>query len=695
MRFFSLSFVTFFSIFSISSCGLDSLNMHKETTSPDGKVRLVFQLKGGIPYYSLFYHGHSLISPSKMGLRFKGYSHLDSNLVFLSSESASFSQVWRPVWGFTDSIRNNYNQLTILLRRQDTTHRPMEIVFRVYNDGVGFRYRIPDWDGVDSVFVTDEKTQFHIAGKPEVWWTPANYDSYEMLYQHGPMDSLKTVNTPVTFRREDGIHFSLHEADLSDYAGMTLKKADETNNVLECDLVPWPDGIKVKAKLPLQTPWRTIQLSRDAGGLLTSHLIQNLNEPCKIEDTSWIQPMKYVGIWWGMHIGVFTWHQGPKHGATTARAKQYIDFAARHNIPGLLIEGWNEGWETWLSGKNTPDFTTPYPDFDMEEVARYAKEKGVRIIGHHESGGNVPNYEAQLDSAFRYYERLGVRAVKTGYAGKMHPEGQHHHGQFMVNHYRRVVKKAAQHHIMLDVHEPIKPTGISRTWPNMMTREGVRGMEYNAWSEGNPPEHTTILPFTRGLAGPMDYTPGIFDLTFEQAGRPDRRVHTTLAKQLALYVVLYSPLQMAADLIENYENQPAFRFIEDVPVDWSATRVLLARIGDYVAIARKDKHSEDWYIGAVTDEQARLLELPLSFLQAGKTYRAEIYCDGPGADWQDNPLSIEITSFAATSADTLKAALAKGGGMAVRLIKVSETGDKPVMYIKDFNDKQIEKINTF
>ena len=694
MRYLVICFLLFNFFLLSTSCGVDPLHTRKEIASPGGTAKVKFQLKNGLPQYSVLYLGKTIIQPSQLGLRFKDPGkNLDSNLVFVSSEVSSFEETWRPVWGTTDQIENHYNELRILLGKKGRTNQRMEIIFRAYDDGVAFRYRLPD--SGDSLFITDEITQFRLAGSPEAWWIPANYDSYEMLYNHGPLDSVKTANTPVTFRRQDGIHFSLHEADLTDYAGMTLKKAGTSPSVLECELVPWPDGIKVKAKGPLQTPWRTIRLSRDAGGLLTSHLIQNLNEPCKIRDTSWITPMKYVGIWWGMHIGVLTWHQGPKHGATTERAKRYIDFAAQHRIPGLLIEGWNQGWETWLSGKNTPDFTTPYPDFDMREVARYAAKKGVRLIGHHESGGNVPNYEAQLDSAFRYYEKLGVRAVKTGYAGKMNPEGQHHHGQYMVNHYRRVVKKAAEHHIMLDVHEPIKPTGISRTWPNMMTREGVRGMEYNAWSEGNPPEHTTIIPFTRGLAGPMDYTPGIFDLTFEQAGRPDKRVHTTLAKQLALYVVLYSPLQMAADLIENYEQQPAFRFIEEVPVDWRKTQVLAAKIGDFAAIARQDKHSDDWYIGAITDEQARLLELPLSFLDSGRRYYAQIYADGSGADWRDNPWPMEITTCIVSRADTLKAALAKGGGMAIRLTPVTDNSRKRDLSIQSFNNKQAEKMKRF
>jgi len=419
----------------------------------------------------------------------------------------------------------------------------------------------------------------------------------------------------------------------------------------------------VKGRTPLKSPWRVILIAKEAAALLKSHVIINLNPPSKIEDTSWIHPMKYVGIWWGMHIGTYTWHSGPKHGATTGRAKKYIDFAAAHGIQGVLIEGWNVGWDSWLSGNNVQDYTKSYADFDLEEVVRYARKKGVEIIGHHESGGNVPAYERQLQAALDYYQKLGIHAVKTGYAGKMHPRGQHHHGQWMVRHYRKVAEEAAKRQIMIDAHEPIKPTGVRRTWPNFMTREGARGMEYNAWSEGNPPEHTTILPFTRFLAGPMDYTPGIFNIKFDPSGK--HRVYTTLAKQLALYVVLYSPMQMAADLIENYENQPAFKFIEDVPVDWDETVPLAAKIGDYVSVARRQ--GDNWYVGTITDEHPRRINIPLSFLEKGKSYLATIYEDSNQTDYDSNPTAISISTRRVTAADTLQARMVTSGGQAVEL----------------------------
>jgi hypothetical protein len=508
-----------------------------------------------------------------------------------------------------------------------------------------------------------EDTRFAFAGNHTTWWIPADFDSYEHLYYQTPLDLVFAVNTPVTMKTEGGLYVSLHEANLTDYAGMTLALVPDEINTLRTSLVPWPDGSKVKGSTPCKTPWRTIQIATWPGGLVESSLILNLNEPCVIEDTSWIKPMKYIGIWWGMHIGKYTWHEGPDHGATTANAKRYVDFASRHGIPAVLIEGWNTGWHRW-GQEGAFDHVTPYPDFDIEEVVRYAKEKGVGIIGHHETGGDVTTYDRQIEFAFRLYRDLGIHAVKTGYAGKIYPRGQYHHGQWMVNHYRMVVEKAAQYRIMLDVHEPIKPTGISRTYPNMMTREGVRGTEFNAWSEGNPPEHVTILPFTRMLAGPLDYTPGIFDLTFDEY-KPGNRVRSTLANQLALYVILYSPLQMAADLIENYEGHPAFKFIKEVPVDWDETRVLNAEIGDYVTIARRK--GDTWYIASVTDENARALTVGLAFLEAGKTYQARIYADAPESDFESNPTAYEMREQQVTRDTILNVELARGGGQAITI----------------------------
>jgi alpha-glucosidase len=481
----------------------------------------------------------------------------------------------------------------------------------------------------------------------------------------------------------DGLFLSIHEADLTDYASMTL--AGSEDDTLLCDLVPWSDGVKVKASTPHRTPWRTIQIAENAGDLITSYLILNLNEPNVLGDVSWVQPGKYVGIWWGMHIDKYTWRSGDRHGATTERAKRYIDFAAEHGFPRVLVEGWNEGWDgVWTKEGDRFSFTTPVDDFDVEAVSAYAAARGIKLVGHHETSAAVDNYERQLEDAFAYYRSLGIDTVKTGYTGwgreieRRDEEGnligtEWHHGQYMVRHYRGVVETAAKYHIMLDVHEPIKDTGTRRTYPNMMTREGARGQEYNAWSiEGsNPPGHTTILPFTRMLAGPFDFTPGIFDLLFEEY-RPDNRVNTTLAKQLALYVVMYSPLHMAADLPENYGDHPAFQFILDVPVDWQETRVLHARIGDYVTIARQDRDSEDWYVGSITDEDGRTLEMPLTFLEPGREYVAEVYADGADADWESNPLGIQVYEMSVDRDTILKLRLAPGGGQAIRLRPATE-----------------------
>jgi alpha-glucosidase len=556
--------------------------------------------------------------------------------------------------------------------------RSMTIVFRVFDDGIGFRYEIPEQAALTDFEILDELTEFTLTGDHQAWWIGAYWwNRYEYLYQQSPISEIDTVHTPLTIETADGLYLSIHEAALTDFASMTLVNSGK--NVLTADLVPWSDGIKVKTSAPMKSPWRTIQITDTPGGLITSYLILNLNEPSKLGDVSWVKPGKYVGIWWEMHIDKSTWGSGPRHGATTANAKRYVDFAAKYGFDGVLVEGWNIGWDgDWIKNSDKFQFTTPHPDFDIDEVNRYAAGKNVRLIGHHETSGGISNYERQMAEAFAYYERLGIRAVKTGYVnhaqgikrvdenGEVH--GEWHHGQFMVRHYRKAVEEAAKYHLMLDVHEPIKDTGIRRTYPNMMTREGARGQEFNAWGPkgGNPPEHTTILPFTRLLAGPMDFTPGIFDLLLEDR-RPNNRVNTTLAKQLALYVVLYSPLHMAADLPENYEARPGpFQFIVDVPTDWEDTRVLHGRIGDYITVARKDRISEDWYLGSITDEEGRLLEAPLGFLDPNKQYVAEIYCDGPGADWESNPYDIEIKRIPVNNSMTLTLRLAPGGGQAIR-----------------------------
>jgi hypothetical protein len=636
--------------------------------SPDGRVRVEFYLEDGVPHYRVDFAGRPVMLPSAMGFTFRSAPPMVDRFEVALAEISSFDETWQPVWGQRESIRNNYNQLRIVLKDSRAGGREMAVIFRVFDDGLGFRYELPAGPNLHEFEIMSEKTQFAFAADNSAWYIPADPDSYEHLYRNAPLSEVKTAATPITMETPDGLFLSVHEAALIDYPEMTLAAVWDRPLLFQSNLVPWPDGTRVKGATPFVTPWRTIQIATSPGGLVESGLILNLNPPCVLEDTSWIKPMKYIGIWWGMHIGKYAWHTGPTHGATTENAKRYIDFAAGHGIQGVLIEGWNTGWDRW-GQEGAYSFTESYPDFDLNEVTAYARSKGVVIIGHHETGGDVPGYERQLEAAFDLYKRAGVPAIKTGYAGKIFPRGQFHHGQYMVRHYNMVVKKAAEYGFMLDVHEPIKPTGESRTYPNMMTREGVRGMEYNAWSEGNPPEHETILPFTRMLAGPLDYTPVIFDVLFEQY-KPENRVRSTLARQLALFIVLYSPMQMAADLIENYDDHPAFKFIEDAPVDWDDTRVLDAAIGDYVVIARRNGRA--WYIGAVTDEEARQVEVPLSFLEPGVGYRATVYADAPGTDWQTNPGAYEIHEEMVGSGTVLRMRLAAAGGQAVSIVPAAE-----------------------
>lgn len=633
-------------------------------TSPDGRIAVVFSLKRGAPHYRIDFEEKPVILPSALGFTFRNKSPLVDDFVVESAGTSSFDETWHPVWGQRSEIRNKYNELRVILREERSGGREMAVVFRVYDDGVGFRYEIPRQRDIEDFEIMSEKTQFTFAGDHSVWYIPADLDSYEHLYRNEPLSEVKAVATPVTMETGDGLYLSVHEAALIDYPEMTLSAVWGRDHMLESNLAPWPDGVRVKGMTPLATPWRTIQIAESPGGLIESSLILNLNEPCVIEDTSWIKPMKYIGIWWGMHIGRYSFHIGPDHGATSENARRYIDFAGAHGIRGVLIEGWNTGWDRW-GQKDAYSYTGSYPDFDLEEVTRYAREKGVVIIGHHETGGDVPSYEEQLEAAFDLYKRVGITAIKTGYAGKIFPRGHCHHGQHMVRHYRMVVEKAAEYGFMLDVHEPIKPTGISRTYPNMMTREGVRGTEYNAWSEGNPPEHETILAFTRMLAGPLDYTPVVFDCLYDEY-RPENRVRTTLAKQLALFIVLYSPVQMAADLIENYEGHPAFEFIEEAPVDWDDTMVLNGKIGDYVTIARRK--GDSYYIGSITDEEAREFGVELSFLKPGGEYTAKIYADAPDSDWETNPHAYAILKRSVNSNTVLRLKLAPGGGQAISIV---------------------------
>ncbi len=642
----------------------DEVDQREKVVSPDGKIKVTFHLDAGRPYYSVNYAEKDIITKSELGFRFKRHYPLDKNFIILDTQTDSVDETWEQPWGEVKEVQNRYNEMKVMLQEIKDPFRKMNVIFRVFDDGIGFRYEIPQQPKMTEFEITSEKTEFAFGEDHSAWWIPANYDSYEQLYTNSAMSEVPAANTPVTLEAGNGLHISIHEANLTDYAGMTVKGISEKPFTFKSELCPWPEGVKVKATAPMVTPWRTIQLADNAAKLIESTLILNLNEPNRLDDVSWITPLKYIGIWWEMHLGKSTWQPGPTHGATTEHTKELIDFAAQEGIDAVLVEGWNLGWETW----GDYSYTTAYDDYDWDYLVDYAHTKGVQIVMHNETGGEVGNYEAQLDEAFALYEAMGLNSIKSGYVGRIEPGDYHHHGQWMVNHYRRVVEKAAEHRIMLDVHEPIKPTGIRRTYPNMMTREGVRGMEWNAFNSiGNPPDHTTIVPFTRMLAGPIDYTPGIFDLLFPEY-QGDNRVRTTLAKQLALYVVIYSPMQMAADLIENYKDQPAFQFIKDVPVDWDETRVIHGKIGDYVTIARRADQS--WYIGSISDETSRQLTLPLDFLDAGTQYRATVYADAPDASYETNPHAVTIDEIQVDSETVLDIKLATSGGQAIRIVPV-------------------------
>jgi alpha-glucosidase len=650
-----------------------------EVTSPDGRNRVIVQLTEGRLQYSLARNGRPLILPSLLGFEFRGAPPLRDGLRITDTTRQSHDQWWTQPWGEVARVREHYNELAVSVEEAAPPARRFVLRMRAFDDGIGFRYELPEQPGLGAFELTGELTEFAMADNARAWWIPSNrprMDRSEMLYASSPMSLLDSVQTPLTMETRDGRTFMvIHEANLADYARMNLAGQRGESRTLRADLAPMADGIKVRGQTPFVTPWRTIQLADSVTQLVPSLLGLKLNPPSVLPSTDWIRPMKYVGIWWGMHINTMTWSSGPKHGATTANAKRYIDFAAANGFGGVLVEGWNQGWDgDWIANRDAFSFTRAYPDYDLAEVARYARQKEVRLIVHNETSGGILNYERQMDSAFALYRSLGVDAIKTGYVTDLTGEGHSHYSQYMVRHYRRVIEAAARNGIMVDAHEPMHDTGERRTFPNMMTREGARGQEYNAWSGdgGNPPEHESILFFTRLLAGPMDFTPGIFDLLIERGtGRPRRadeaRVRTTLAKQLALYVTIYSPMQMAADLPENYQGKPAFQFIRDVAVDWDTTRVLEGRIGDYVAVARRERNGQTWFLGAITDESARTLDIPLTFLTPGRRYLAEIYADGPGAHWLTNPLPVSITRRPVNSLTRLRMVLAPGGGQAIRI----------------------------
>jgi alpha-glucosidase len=645
--------------------------------SPDGRNVVTVEAREGRLTWRLARDDRALVLPSLLGFEFHGAPALRDGLRITDTTRQTHDEWWTQPWGEVARVHDHHNELAVGVEETAAPNRRFTLRVRAFDDGIGFRYEFPEQPGLGAFEITDELTEFALADNARAWWIPSNWprkDRSEELYSSGPVSTLDSVQTPLTMETRGGTFMVIHEANLVDYARMFLRGPRMEGRTLHAALAPMADGIKVRGRTPFVTPWRTIQLADRVTDLAPSVLGLNLNPPDVLASTDWIHPMKYVGIWWGMHIGSLTWASGPRHGATTANAKRYIDFAADNGFGGVLVEGWNVGWDgDWIANRDAFSFTRPYPDYDLAAVAAYARQRGVRLIVHNETSGGIQNYERQLDSAYTLYRSLGLDAIKSGYVTDLTSEGHSHYSQFMVQHYRRVIEAAARYGIMLDVHEPMHDTGERRTWPNMMSREGSRGQEYNAWSGdgGNPPEHETILFFTRLLAGPMDFTPGIFDLLEQSSGHAHQpwepRVRTTLAKQLALYVVLYSPLQMAADLLENYEHQPAFQFIRDVAVDWDTTRVLGGRIGDYVVVARRERGGRTWYLGAITDEEGRTLDVPLSFLTPGRRYVAEIYADGPHAHWLTNPLPVTITRRPVTAATRLRIVLAPGGGQAIRI----------------------------
>jgi len=667
-------FAIAFAVLTAGTCGARGQETYR-VTSPDSRTEVAVGTQDGALFYSVDREDRKVILPSRLGFELRDAPALAEGLEITGTQRGSLDETWEQPWGEVARVRNRYNELRITVEESAAPGRHFDVVFRAFDDGVGFRYEFPEQPGMQSFVIMDELTEYWVANDAKAWWIEANdlASRYEMLYASSPMSTLPEVHTPLTMEMQSGLYVVLHEANLVDYAGMNLTGSRDRH--LKVTLTAWADGAKVYGQTPFASPWRTIQMADRAADLVPSVIGLNLNPPNALGDVSWVEPMKYVGIWWGMHINRYMWGSGPKHGATTTNTKRMIDFAAANGFGGVLVEGWNVGWDgDWIANADRFSFTQPYPDYDFEELAAYARDHGVTLIGHNETSMGVENYERQMDNAFDLYQRLGIRAIKTGYVGDKTAEGHAHHGQYMVRHYRRVIEGAAARHIMIDVHEPIKDTGERRTYPNMMTREGARGQEYNAWAGdgGNPPEHETILFFTRLLAGPMDFTPGVFDILIRSANGIPRtpeepRVRTTLAKQLALFVVLYSPLQMASDLPENYEGQPAFQFIRDVAVDWEQTRVLEGRIGDYVVVARQERGGPDWFIGAITDEEARTFEVPLTFLDAGREYIAEIYADGPDADWLDDPLPVTISEQRVNAGSTLRLRLAPGGGQAIRI----------------------------
>lgn len=641
----------------------------RKVTSPDGRITLSVSTdhKGRL-FYNMSRDNKPVLLQSRLGLILKDQPDMAEGFCITDCDFSSYDATWNPIWGEESSIRDHHNEMRLTLNQKKLAPgRKIVIVFRVFDDGIGFRYEFPRQKSLGDFIIDDELTEFAMAGRHESWSLPVDgIRFYEGLFRKLPVDSIGWASTPVTMRAADGTHMALHEANLTDYAAMNVK-ATPGSNTLRAALTPWSSGEKVFVTTTRVSPWRTLIIADNAGDLALSRIMLNLNDPCAVENAAdFCKPRKYVGIWWCYHMKKATWEAGPHHGATTRNVKRYMDFAAENNFDGVLVEGWNPDWASWNFS-----YTRSYDDFDISAICSYGASRGIDLIGHHETGGNISGYERQMEQGMQLYKDNGMHYVKTGYVSDLLDNKERHSSQFGVRHYRKVIETAARYGLAVDNHEPVIPTGLQRTYPNLMTQEGVRGQEWNAWNTegGNPPDHTVTLPFTRGLAGPMDFTPVIF--RFENQAMPDTRVNTTLAKQLALFVILYSPLQMAADMVENYEANPGpFAFIRDCPADWDRTVYPEAEIGSYVTVARKQKGSDDWYVGSATGDKARTACIPLSFLDPDCRYRAVIYQDGQQADWQTNPYPVEIRQIDVDSRSVLKIKQARSGGTAIRIFKI-------------------------
>lgn len=680
----------------------------QQLESPNGLLQMKFSLsEGGVATYQLSYKGKLVIKPSHLGLDLKNDPGLMDGFKVVDTQTSSFDETWQPVWGEVKQIRNHYNELAVTLN-QEKKDRNIIIRFRLYDDGLGFRYEFPLQKNLNYFVVKEEHSQFAMTGNHTAFWIPGDYDTQEYDYTESKLSEIRGlmkgavsanmsqttfsptgVQTALQLKTADGIYINLHEAALVDYSCMHLN-LDDKNMVFESWLTPDAQGDKGYLQAPCKSPWRTVMVSDDARNILASHLTLNLNEPCAYKDVSWIKPVKYMGVWWEMITGKSTWaytddflsvkldqtdyskaKPNGRHGANNDNVKRYIDFASKNGFNQLLVEGWNIGWEDWAGNSKDYvfDFVTPYPDFNVKELQKYANDRGMRLMMHHETSSSVRNYERHMDAAYQFMVDNGYNAVKSGYVGNIIPRGEHHYGQWMNNHYLYAVKKAADYHICVNGHEAVRPTGLCRTYPNLIGNESARGTEYEAFG-GSKPFHTTILPFTRLMGGPMDYTPGIFNLKLSFLKGDHSFVHTTLCKQLALYCTLYSPLQMAADMPENYEKyMDAFQFIKDVAVDWDDSKYVEAEPGRYLTVARKAKGTENWFVGGITGDNVRTSTFKLDFLTPGKKYEATLYCDGKDADYITKPESYQIKKMTVTNKTRISVKLARSGGFAMSLFQ--------------------------